>query len=533
MGRSRILAAIIPLLFAGLWNAALGQTTAFTYQGRLLDTNLPATGSYDFEFGLFATESGGTAIGTLTRTGVAVDKGVFSVTLDYNDQFPGDDRWLEISVKPAGNPNPFVVLVGRQRITSTPYATRSGQATNADFAENAGTAETMDASRLTGTIETDRLPNQIEIGGSPDTGTAIIHAIYAGGRTGINGIEGITQSEGGKGVYGLSSSVSGNGAGGWFESNSISGRGVVGIATDPTSSTYGGYFEAGSGFGVYGVAGPGTVQSIGGRFRSLSDDGIGVIGQASLTGGHFLQSGEEGAAVFGHAQNPAGISVGGRFLADGASGLGLVAVANGPNSDGVWGQGSGFGVWAQGRLGASGVKSFRIDHPQDPENKYLYHYSMESPEVLNVYSGTVMLDANGQASVTLPGYFGSINRDPRYTLTAVGRPMPMLHIAEEIGEMEMKAAGSAGPGTSVKAISFRIGGGAPNTKVSWRVEAVRNDLWTRNNETSVEKMKVGREKGTYQHPEFYGQPKERGMGYQLGREPTKDLPSETSKPKPE
>jgi hypothetical protein len=36
---------------------------------------------------------------------------------------------------------------------------------------------------------------------------------------------------------------------------------------------------------------------------------------------------------------------------------------------------NGYGVYSLGRLGASGPKSFRIDHPDDPESRYLLHYS--------------------------------------------------------------------------------------------------------------------------------------------------------------
>jgi hypothetical protein len=173
----------------------------------------------------------------------------------------------------------------------------------------------------------------------------------------------------------------------------------------------------------------------------------------------------------------------------------------------------GYGVYASGRFGASGTKSFRIDHPDDPENKYLLHYSIESPEVLNAYSGKVTLDSSGEAVVELPTYFGKINKDPRYQLTAVGKPMPTLYVADEIDEAALSAGAKAGPGDAAPKCTFRIAGGAPGGKVSWRVEAIRNDLWVRTKGAAVEVEKVGSEKGTYQHPELYGQPKEKGMNY--------------------
>jgi len=53
--------------------AALGQTTAFTYQGRLTDSSMAANGSYDFQFALFDAPTSGTQQGTTqTVTGVTV-----------------------------------------------------------------------------------------------------------------------------------------------------------------------------------------------------------------------------------------------------------------------------------------------------------------------------------------------------------------------------------------------------------------------------------------------------------------------------
>jgi hypothetical protein len=59
---------------------ALG--TAFTYQGQLKDSGLPATGVYDFEFKLFdASTSGGQVGSTVALNDVAVSLGVFSVKM--------------------------------------------------------------------------------------------------------------------------------------------------------------------------------------------------------------------------------------------------------------------------------------------------------------------------------------------------------------------------------------------------------------------------------------------------------------------
>jgi trimeric autotransporter adhesin len=40
-------------------------------------------------------------------------------------------------------------------------------------------------------------------------------------------------------------------------------------------------------------------------------------------------------------------------------------------------------VHISGNLNVSGTKSFRIDHPLDPANKYFFHAALESSEVLS------------------------------------------------------------------------------------------------------------------------------------------------------
>ncbi len=172
---------------------------------------------------------------------------------------------------------------------------------------------------------------------------------------------------------------------------------------------------------------------------------------------------------------------------------------------------TGFGVFANGRLGASGTKPSRIDHPDDPTNKYLLHYATESPEAINFYRGTVTLDGTGQAEVHLPAYFAKINTAPSYQLTAIGAPMPDLHVAEVIDEDGLRAGAAAGPGVEAPLCSFRIAGGSPGGSVSWRVEARRNDLWVRHHGMKTEAKKLGSHRGKYQQPELYGQPPEMGV----------------------
>jgi hypothetical protein len=120
------------ILSSWCWSAN-AQATAFTYQGKLTEGNLPANAAYDFQFTLFDALSGGAQIGTtVSNNGVTVSGGVFTVTLDFGaSAFPGAPRFLEISLRPAGM-GAFTTLNPRQPVTAVPYAIKSLGATAAD-----------------------------------------------------------------------------------------------------------------------------------------------------------------------------------------------------------------------------------------------------------------------------------------------------------------------------------------------------------------------------------------------------------------
>jgi hypothetical protein len=142
-----------------------------------------------------------------------------------------------------------------------------------------------------------------------------------------------------------------------------------------------------------------------------------------------------------------------------------------------------------------GSPVFKVDHPLDPEGKYLVHAGVESDEMLNVYSGSATLDARGEATVDMPDWFEAFNQDLRYQLTCIGGFAP-VYIAEEISDGR-----------------FTIAGGEPAMKVSWMVTGTRRDRFSEENRIVVEEEKPPREAGKYLHPELYGRSKEDGIGY--------------------
>jgi hypothetical protein len=68
---------------------------------------------------------------------------------------------------------------------------------------------------------------------------------------------------------------------------------------------------------------------------------------------------------------------------------------------------------------SKGGGTFKIDHPLDPENKYLFHSFVESPDMKNIYDGVVTTDNQGYATVALPAYFEALNTGFRYQVTVL------------------------------------------------------------------------------------------------------------------
>jgi hypothetical protein len=231
-------------------------------------------------------------------------------------------------------------------------------------------------------------------------------------------------------------------------------------------------------------------------------DGIGVYGAFIPNdyygiGGGFV-GGYEGC--FGYVQ-PTGSS----------SYYGVEGVVNGGTGTnyGVYGNAMGSGLnyagYFQGNTHVNGTLtkaagSFKIDHPLDPEGKYLYHSFVESPDMKNVYDGVALLDDSGEAWIELPEWFDALNSDFRYQLTCIGSHAP-VYIADEISGNR-----------------FMIAGGKPGMKVSWQVTGIRQDRYAQEHRIPVEEDKPPNDMGKYLHPELYGASKELSVSYDPKRD---------------
>lgn len=131
---------------------------AFTYQGRLTDGGMPASGIYDLRFTLFDSfTSGSTVSAPLTNMATAVSNGLFTATLDFGGAFAGEARWLEIAVRTNGSVT-FATLVPRQPLTPAPYAL---YAAGAASATTAASADAVAATNITGTLSPTAMPSTV------------------------------------------------------------------------------------------------------------------------------------------------------------------------------------------------------------------------------------------------------------------------------------------------------------------------------------------------------------------------------------
>jgi hypothetical protein len=297
--------------------------------------------------------------------------------------------------------------------------------------------------------------------GAGATGTEFPSANFAGGGefAGPNGVVGYSTFNGGAGVAGFTGTKG--------------DIGIYGVSTDVDG--YAGFFQ---------------------NFASATDPykGAGIRALAAgATGSEIPSSFRRGGGEF---IGPNGV-IGAPSRSDG---YGVLAI-RGPGFYALFARGRSYidgDLYVAGTL-TKAFGTFKIDHPLDPENKYLSHSFVESPDMMNIYNGNVVTDAEGTAVVELPGYFEALNRDPRYQLTVIGS-FAAAQIADEISNNR-----------------FVIRTSEPGVKVSWQVTGIRQDAYARQHPIVVEDEKAVADRGRYLYPEAFGKPTSLAIGPGLGQ----------------
>ena len=319
---------------------------------------------------------------------------------------------------------------------------------------------------------------------------------FEGGYTGVVG----TVNQNGTGGYiGVNAQALGNGTGSKY--------GVYGSAIGDDGDKYGVFgsvFGGGSGklYGVYGST----------FWANTNVNRFAVYGYAPGPGpgeayGGYFDAHKIGVAAYGSGNpvgNCYGLNAWGAHTSGNSSfGVNAYATGNGTNY-GVYGEAYGGTTnWAgyfdanvhiNGTLSKT-AGSFRIDHPLDPENKYLQHSFVESPDMMNIYNGNVVTDGSGNATVALPDYFSALNKDFRYQLTVIGQFAQAI-VSSKVSDNQ-----------------FSIRTDKPGVEVSWQVTGIRKDAYAEANRIQVEVEKNDHEKGKFAHPELFGRDRTMGVGF--------------------
>jgi len=364
---------------------------------------------------------------------------------------------------------------------------------------------------------------KLPFGGSISTNIGAFHITNLGTGYGIQcesaqgwALYAHTASSSFAGVYGEADSGAVAGVKGYNDSTNCSGSlgagfGVTGRCGNGPSGHLGSTVA-----GVEGVSS--SAQSYAGTFRGTSDNVVYVKNDASNsevwlgTSDYYGVKAKSafGTALEGKTANPSGSSFGVAGRTDPDTTLGYLAGQHGVYGRYNGGDPSRYAGYFNGNVKINGTltnsaASSKIDHPLDPGNKLLSHSFVESPDMMNVYNGNVILNDDGEATVQLPEWFEALNRDFRYQLTPLSGPMPNLWVGQKVENNR-----------------FKISGGTPGGEVSWQVTGIRHDPWAEAHRIQVEQAKPEELGGTYIHPELYGQPEEAGEGWRQEHELPKE-----------
>ena len=497
----KILLTLACLLFAGI--AAWAQVPSLmNYQG--VARNAAGSPLASTNISLRLTVHDGSATGTSvyqeTQSATTNTFGLYNVSIGAGTVISGTfagitwstgNKWMQVEIDPAGGSS--YTSLGASQLLSVPYALYAAAAPGG----GGGVTSVTAGSGLSG-------------GTITSTGTISLPNVGTAGTYGsATQVPVITTDAYGRVSAVTLATIAGGGT--------ITGSGATNYMPKFTSATAIGnsqIFDNGTSVGLATVS-PASKLHVSGSsdisitLGTLTFDHQALLSQTSATStgmvsravvGYAANSTLENHGMFGAANgSAASYNVGGFFWANPTLTTGNCYGAYGSASGGATNYGiygnaaTGYAGYFAGNVSVTGSVSkgsgtFKIDHPLDPENKYLYHSFVESPDMMNIYNGNVVTDANGDATVTLPSYFEALNKDFRYQLTVIGT------FAQAIIKDEISGN------------TFSIKTDKPNIKVSWMVTGVRQDKFANAHRVVAEVEKEPEFKGHYLHAAEWGKP---------------------------
>ena len=473
------------------------------------------TGSVQYQETQSATTNAYGLFNVQVGNGIAVVGTMASVT------WSSGNKYLQVEIDPTGGSS--YVDMGSQQLVSIPYAAFANSAIMGG--DISGTNSAANVVKIQGSPVSTIAPTSGQVlrwtgsAWSPATppgvaGTANYLPLFTGAATIGNSI--IYQNSAAGNRIGINYGTTNHGLVAIKSANDTQAL-FINQTASPSAST--GYQSA---FGIMRLEynGPNNNNRVGilaTTIKSMSDNnGTGVEGVGNYTGVYGIGENNGAPSTGAQVMGVEGDGNGNGVYSVGVAGFATSYSSTPTNSYGVYGSAFDgtvrYGVYSDGAMHVNGALSklsgtFKIDHPLDPENKYLSHSFVESPDMMNIYNGNVTTDATGTATVTLPDYFEALNKDFRYQLTVIGSTFAQALVSKE-----------------VSGNSFEIKTNQPGIKVSWQITGVRKDVWANTHRVVPEEEKEPFNKGRYMTPAEYG----KSDDLKIGTPPHKDRKNDPS-----
>lgn len=124
--RSALALLLAAGVLAGHAHAAPPVDTRFTYQGRLSEDGVLASGTYDLLFSVYPSAVSGAPLAIFAADDVTVANGLFQTEVNFPQSvYTGAKLFMQVEVRPGASVGAYSILGARQELLAVPFATKT------------------------------------------------------------------------------------------------------------------------------------------------------------------------------------------------------------------------------------------------------------------------------------------------------------------------------------------------------------------------------------------------------------------------